>query len=48
LSSLPFIAAGVLVYLGAQGALYWIVPGVIVSLIATIVNAWVLLIEILR
>jgi len=48
LSSLPFIAAGILVYLGTGGALYWMVPGVVVSLIATVVNAWVLLVEILR
>jgi hypothetical protein len=31
-----------------SGALYWIVPGVVVSLIATVINAWVLLVEILR
>jgi modulator of FtsH protease len=47
-SSLPFVAAGVLLYQGAPGALYWLVPGIIVSLIATVINAWVLLIEILR
>jgi hypothetical protein len=47
-SSLPFIATGVLLYQGAPGALYWIVPGVAVSLIATVINAWVLLVEILR
>jgi len=48
LSSLPFIVAGVLVFVHAPGALYWTVPGVAVSLIATVINAWVLLIEILR
>ncbi len=47
-SSLPFIACGVLILLGTHGALYWIVPGVVVSLIATVINAWVLLVEILR
>ena len=47
-SSLPFIATGILLYQGEAGALYWIVPGVVVSLIATVINAWVLLVEILR
>jgi hypothetical protein len=47
-SSLPFIATGILLYQGQAGALYWIVPGVVVSLIATVINAWVLLVEILR
>ncbi len=47
-SSLPFIATGVLLYQGVPGALYWIVPGIVVSLIATVINAWVLLVEILR
>jgi modulator of FtsH protease len=46
--SLPFIVAGVLVLLRVPGGLYWIVPGVIATLLAGIVNTWVLLIEILR
>ena len=48
LYSLPFIVCGVLLCLGVKDALYWIVPGVIVSLLTTVLNAWVLLIEILR
>ncbi|HXL99102.1 MAG TPA: hypothetical protein VN932_04160 [Rhizomicrobium sp.] len=47
-SSWPFIVCGVLVLQHAAGALYWIVPGVVVALIATVINAWVLLVEILR
>jgi len=47
-SSLPFIATGILLYQGVPGALYWMVPGVIVSLVATVLNAWVMLVEILR
>ncbi len=47
-SSLPFLVTAVLVYLGHPGAMYWVVPGVVVSLIATVINAWVLLVEILR
>ncbi|MGH6870985.1 MAG: hypothetical protein ACREHE_05705 [Rhizomicrobium sp.] len=48
LSSLPIAATGILIDLGTPGALYWIVPGIVVSLIATVINAWVLLVEILR
>ncbi|HEY2069667.1 MAG TPA: hypothetical protein VGG48_08960 [Rhizomicrobium sp.] len=47
-SSWPFILCGILLLLHVGGALYWIVPGVVVALIATVINAWVLLIEILR
>jgi modulator of FtsH protease len=48
LSGLPFVACGVLIFLHIGGAMYWIVPGIVVSLIATVINAWVLLVEILR
>jgi hypothetical protein len=48
LYSLAFIVCGVLLCLGVRDALYWIVPGVIVSLLTTVLNAWVLLVEILR
>ncbi|HEX2589973.1 MAG TPA: hypothetical protein VHL34_00650 [Rhizomicrobium sp.] len=47
-ASLPFVAAGGLMLFGSETALYWVVPGIVVSLIATVVNAWVLLVEILR
>ena len=47
-SSVPFIVCGALLFEHRTGALYWIVPGVVASLITTIINAWVLLVEILR
>jgi hypothetical protein len=47
-SGLPVIVAGIMVLLGASGAVYWIVPAVIAALIGAILNTWVLLIEILR
>ncbi|MEJ0041765.1 MAG: hypothetical protein WDM81_05945 [Rhizomicrobium sp.] len=47
-SSLPMIVSGVLTYLGDDTALYWMVAGIVTSLIATVINAWVLLVEILR
>ena len=47
-SSWPFIVCGVLLFLGAGNGLYWSVAGMVVALTATVINAWVLLIEILR
>jgi len=46
--TVPFIVAGVLLALGFPSGLYWIVPGVIASLLAGLLNTWVLLVEILR
>jgi hypothetical protein len=34
--------------MGAPGALYWLIPGLIFSFAAGIVGAWVLLVEIRR
>ncbi|MEI9993386.1 MAG: hypothetical protein WDM91_02230 [Rhizomicrobium sp.] len=45
---LPFVVSGGLLLAGVPGALYWTVPGVVLSLLATVLNAWVLLVEILR
>jgi hypothetical protein len=45
---LPFLAAGVSLLLRAGGGLYWLVPGVVFCLMVAVLNAWVLLIEILR
>jgi modulator of FtsH protease len=45
---LPLLAAGVSLLLGAGGGLYWLVPGVLLCLVVAVLNAWVLLIEILR
>lgn len=47
-SSWPFIISGILLFLHVGGALYWCVSGIIVATIATVINAWVLLVEILR
>lgn len=48
LYSLPFLYAGVLSLQGAPGVAAATVPGVIAALMATVINAWVLLVEILR
>jgi hypothetical protein len=45
---LPLLAAGVSLLLGAGGGLYWLVPGVVLCLVVAVLDAWVLLIEILR
>jgi modulator of FtsH protease len=47
-SSLPVIASGALILAREPDALYWLVPGITFSLITTVINAWVLLVEILR
>jgi hypothetical protein len=47
-ATLPFVIAGVSLLLRAGGGLYWLVPGLAFSLIVAVVNAWVLLVEILR
>jgi hypothetical protein len=47
-SSLPMIACGISLIVGREGGLYWLVAGMIVALIAALLDAWVLLIEIQR
>lgn len=47
-SALPIAVAGLFMWAGAPDAIAWMVPGIIASLIATVINAWVLLVEILR
>ena len=45
---LPLLAAGVSLLLHAGGGLYWLVPGLVLCLVVAVLDAWVLLIEILR
>jgi hypothetical protein len=45
---LPFVVAGTSLLLRAGGGLYWLVPGVVLCLVVAVLDAWVLLIEILR
>ncbi|MES1198458.1 MAG: hypothetical protein ABUS48_00560 [Pseudomonadota bacterium] len=45
---LPFLVAGVLMILGDANGLYWLVPGVLLSFLAGVLGAWVLLVEIHR
>ena len=48
LASLPVGVAGISLLVHAGGGLYWLVPGILFSLIAGVCHAWVLLVEILR
>jgi hypothetical protein len=45
---LPLLAAGVSLLVGAGGGLYWLVPGIVLCLVVGVLDAWVLLVEILR
>jgi hypothetical protein len=47
-ATLPLILTGVSLFLGWGGGLYWLVPGVILSLVVGLSGAWVFLIEIER
>jgi hypothetical protein len=46
--TLPFVAGGASLMLGAGGGLYWVVAGMALALVGAVLNAWVLLVEILR
>ncbi|MEJ0014046.1 MAG: hypothetical protein WDN07_00055 [Actinomycetota bacterium] len=48
LPSLAFFAGGVSLISGGGGGLYWILAATILAFLAASVNAWVLLVEILR
>jgi hypothetical protein len=48
LATLPFIVSGISVLAEVGGGLYWMQAGVVLSMLAGLVNGWVLLIEILR
>jgi hypothetical protein len=47
-ATLPMVVAGVSLLLGAGGGLYWLVPGMAFSVVVAVVNAWVLLVEVVR
>ena len=47
-TGVPLAAAGLSLVAGAGGGLYWTVPALVAGFAGAVVNAWVLLIEILR
>ena len=48
LGSLPMVAAGISVLAGGGGGLYWLVPEIVLGFVGSIINAWILLVEIHR
>jgi hypothetical protein len=47
-ATVPYVAAGVAVVTGGLGGLYWLVAGMVFSILVALFDAWVLLIEINR
>jgi hypothetical protein len=47
-SVLPYIVAGIITVLQGFTGIYWLIPGIILSLTKALIDAWVLLIEIHR
>ena len=48
LATLPVIVAGASLVARSGGGLYWLVPAIVLPLGVGVMNAWILLIEILR
>jgi modulator of FtsH protease len=46
--TVPFIVAGISLAAGIGGGLYWLLPGAAFLLVAAMLDAWVLLVEIVR
>jgi modulator of FtsH protease len=44
----PIVIGGVLIGSGDPGGFYWVAPGVLLALVAGVLNTWILLVEILR
>jgi hypothetical protein len=48
MAALPFVIAGITMLVEGGGGLYWLVPAVIFSFLVSLLDAWVLLVEINR
>ena len=48
LGTVPFVVAGLSLIAESGGGLYWLMAGIVLATIGSVVNAWVLLVEILR
>ena len=46
--TLPFAIAGLSLIADSGGGLYWLLAGIVLATIGSVINAWVLLVEILR
>ena len=45
---LPYLVGGVLLVTGAESGLGWVAAGIVLVFVGSVLNAWVLLVEILR
>jgi hypothetical protein len=48
LAILPYIAGSMIIFHSGFSGLYWLIPGIFISLIKALLDAWVLLVEIHR
>ncbi len=48
LGTVPFLIGGISLIAESGGGLYWILAGIVLATMGSVVNAWVLLVEILR
>lgn len=48
LGTVPFVIGAASLVAGVGGGLYWVLAGTVFALVGAVVNAWVLLVEILR
>ena len=46
--TVPYLVGAVLLILGADSAMYWVFAGMLGAILAAVMNAWILLVEILR
>jgi hypothetical protein len=48
LAVLPYLAAGILLLTGSPAGVYWLIPGMTISIVKALTDSWVLLVEINR
>jgi hypothetical protein len=48
LAILPYIVSGIVTLVQGSNGIYWLIPGIIFSFIKSVIDAWVLLVEINR
>lgn len=48
LGTVPYLIGAVLLLAGAEMAMYWVFAGLLGAIVAAVMNAWILLVEILR
>jgi len=48
LAVLPYLAAGILLVSGNADGIYWLIPGITISIVKALTDSWVLLVEINR